>query len=240
EARRAIESAAASVRSARAVGDATGGVLRLACVQSLSVAMLAPVIRDWRGEHPEVTISLRESTSMSELLGVIDANEADISLIPGPPPERFTGTIVAVEEIVLSTPSDHPLAASSAVQLGQLNGVPLVHYAPDNGLSVWLDRALADAGVRPEISMRTAVTSAAPQLAAAGLGLAVSPVSALSAGFPGVVRPFTPPWRRQLFAVTSADPDPLAARFIASLQARGLRVPRDVRAQLENGASPAE
>ncbi|HTN55165.1 MAG TPA: LysR family transcriptional regulator [Microbacterium sp.] len=239
EARRAIEAAAASVRSARAVGDATGGVLRLACVQSLSVAMLAPVIRVWRREHPEVTVRLRESTSMSELLEVIDTDEADLSLIPGPPPERFTGTVVAVEEIVLSAPTDHPLAQSPAVRIDQLDGVPLVHYAPENGLSVWLDQALADAGVRPEVSMRTAVTSAAPQLAAAGLGLAVSPVSAVSAGFPGAVRPFAPPWRRQLFAVTSAEPDPLAARFIASLRARGLRVPQDVRAQLEAGEQPA-
>lgn len=233
EARRAIDAASASVRSARAVGEATGGVLRLACVQSLSVAMLAPVIRDWRHEHPEVTVSLRESTSMSELLGVIDADEADISLIPGTPPERFTGTIVAVEEIVLSTPTDHPLAESSTVRIDQLDGAPLVHYAPENGLSVWLDRALTDAGVRPTVSMRTAVTSAAPQLAAAGLGLAVSPVSALSAGFPGAVRPFSPAWRRQLFAVTAADPDPLAALFIASLRSRGLRIPDDVREQLE-------
>ena len=238
EARRAVEAAAASVRSARAVGDASGGALRLACVQSLSVALLAPVIRDWRREHPEVTVSLRESTSMSELLGAVDADEVDISLIPGAPPARLTGSVVAVEEIVLSAATDHPLAGAPAVRLDQLDGVPLVHYAPENGLSAWLDRALADAGVRPEVSMRTAVTSAAPQLAAAGLGIAVSPVSALSAGFPGAVRPFAPAWRRQVFAVTAADPDPLAARFIASLQQRGLRVADDVRAQLEPNEEP--
>ena len=126
------------------------------------------------------------------------------------------------------------------MRIDQLEGVPLVHYATENGLSVWLDRALADAGVRPEVSMRTAVTSAAPQLAAAGLGLAVSPVSALSAGFPGAVRSFTPTWRRQLFAVTAAAPDPLAAQFIASLQARGLRVPDDVRVQLESSPEQVE
>jgi hypothetical protein len=45
----------------------------------------------------------------------------------------------------------------------------------------------------------------------------------------------------ELLGVIDADEaDPLAAQFIASLQARGLRIPDDVRAQLENGASPAE
>jgi hypothetical protein len=45
----------------------------------------------------------------------------------------------------------------------------------------------------------------------------------------------------ELLGVIDADEaDPLSAQFIASLQARGLRIPDDVRAQLENGASPAE
>jgi DNA-binding transcriptional LysR family regulator len=76
------------------------------------------------------------------------------------------------------------------------------------------------------------VTAAAPQLAAAGLGIAVCPVSAVSAGFPGAVRSFAPRWIRQLAAVTPDAPDPLAARFINDLRTRGMHVPSDVRAQL--------
>ena len=84
---------------------------------------------------------------------------------------------------MLAAPNGHPMAARSAVPLKDLEGAPLVHFAPENGLSAWLDRSLARAGVRPEPVMRTAVTIAAPQLAAAGLGIAVCPVSAVSAGF---------------------------------------------------------
>ena len=61
DARRAIDAAAAALRSARAVGDTEGGSLRLACAQSLTVAVLAPVIRRWHRRHPEVTITLREA-----------------------------------------------------------------------------------------------------------------------------------------------------------------------------------
>jgi hypothetical protein len=60
----------------------------------------------------------------------------------------------------------------------------------------------------------------------------VSPVSAVSAGFPGVVRSFSPRWVRQLVAVTPAALDPLAARFVDNLRTRGVRVPSDVRTQL--------
>lgn len=240
DARRAIEAAASAVRSARAAGDASGGSLRLACAQSLTVPMLAPVIRDWHRHHPQVAISLRESVVPDELLGFIDSDEVDILLVPGPLPERYTTTPVAEEEIVLTAPADHRLASLATVSLDDLDGVPLVHFAADNGLSGWLDRSLTKAGVRPEPVMRTSVTAAAPQLAAAGLGVAVTPISAVSAGLRGAVRSFSPRWTRQLVAVSPGTLDPLAARFVANLSARGVRVPRDVRAQLAGADVPGD
>ncbi|GAB3893422.1 LysR family transcriptional regulator [Microbispora bryophytorum] len=231
DARRAIEAAASAVQSARAVGEATGGSLRLACAQSL-VSVLAPVVREWHHHHPKVAITLRESTSAEELYGFTDADEADVVLMPAPVPDRFTATVVADEEIVLAAPMDHPIARQPVVRVQDLDGVRLVHFAPDNGLSTWLDRSLTKAGVRPVAVMRTSVTVAAPQLAAAGLGVAVCPVSAISVGFPGAVRSFSPRWVRQLVAVTPTTLDPLAARFIANLRRHGVHVPRDVRTQL--------
>ena len=232
DARRAIEAAASAVRSARAAGRAAGGVLRLACAQSLTVALLAPVIRQWHRRHPEVVITLRESTAVDEILGFIDSDEVDLVLMSTPPPGRFTITAIAEEEIVLAAPTGHPLTEQPAVRIEDLEGAPLVHFAPDNGLSAWLDQSLARAGVHAETVMRTSVTAAAPQLAAAGLGIAVCPVSAVSDGFPGAVRSFSPRWVRQLVAVTSTEPDPLVARFIGDLRTHGVRLPRGVRTQL--------
>jgi len=224
EARRAVEAAASTIRAARAAGRADGGSLRLACAQSL-VSVLAPVLGDWHREHPDVALSVRESTSPHELHGLIDADEADIVLMPGPVPDRFTATVVAEEEIVLVAPADHPLAALPAVALQDLDGAPLVHFAPDNGLSVWLDRHLAGAGVRVDPVMRTSVTATAPQLAASGLGVAVCPASAVSPGLRAAVRLFAPRWTRALVALTPSEPDALAARFIADLAERGVPVP---------------
>jgi DNA-binding transcriptional LysR family regulator len=239
DARRAIEAATSAVRSARAAGEAAGGTLRLACAQSLTVPLLAPVIRKWHRRHPDVAITLRESAVPDELLGFIDSGEADVLLVPAGVPERFTATVIAEEEIVLAAPSGHPLAGQPAVRIEDLEGARLIHFAPENGLSGWLDWSLTRAGVRAETVMRTAVTAAAPQLAAAGLGVAVCPVSAVSAGFPGAVRSFSPRWVRQLGAITAAAPDPLAARFIGDLRARGVHVPSDVRGQLTDDDPPA-
>lgn len=214
--------------------------MRLACAQSLTVPLLAAVIRQWHRRYPEVAITLRESTAMDEALGLVDSDEVDVAVLTAPSAGRFTITPVAEEEIVLAAPSGHVLAGQSAVRLEDLEGAPLVHFTPVNGLSAWLDQSFARAGVHPETVMRTSVTAAAPQLAAAGLGIAVCPVSAVSHGFPGAVRSFSPRWVRQLVAVTSAEPDPLVARFIGDLRSRGMRVPHSVRTQLAQDGPPAE
>jgi DNA-binding transcriptional LysR family regulator len=234
-ARRTLEAAETAVRSARAVGDDTGGSLRVACAQSLTVPLVAPVLRDWHRRRPHIVISLRESAVLAEALGFIDTGAADIVLLPAPVPESYVTSTIVEEEIVLTAPVDHRLARSGAVHLQELNGVALVNFARDNGLREWLDRSFADAGVRPVPVMTTSITTAAPQLAAAGLGVSVTPVSAVSAGIPAAIRSFSPKWVRQLIAVTPARPDPLSARFIADLRTRGLRVPDDVVRQLTGG-----
>ncbi|MFJ1967504.1 LysR family transcriptional regulator substrate-binding protein [Streptomyces sp. NPDC087903] len=120
---------------------------------------------------------MRESTAMDEALGLVDSDDVDEAVLTAPSAGRFTITAVAEEEIVPAAPTGHVLAEQSAVRLEDLDGAPLVHFTPDNGLSVWLDQSFARAGVDPETVMRTSVTAAAPQLAAAGLGIAVCPVS---------------------------------------------------------------
>ncbi len=231
-ARRAIEASAAAVTAARAVGDGTGGTLRLACAQSLTVPLLAPVVREWHRKRAAIEMSLRESAVLTEILGWIESGAVDVAVVPAPVPRGFTTTPVAEEEVVLTAPADHRLARSAAVRVADLDGEPMIHFAADNGLRDWLDRALVAADVRPKIAMRTSITAAAPQLAAAGLGISVTPVSAVSAGLPGAVRSFSPRWTRHLVAVTVADPDPLTLRFVADLKVRGVRVPRDVARQL--------
>ena len=230
-ARRAVEAAGSAISSARTVSEATGGSLRLACAQSF-VSILAPVIREWHLHRTNVRITLRESTSASQIHGLIDSDEVDVVLLPAPVPDRFTVTEVAEEEIVLVAPLTHSLAEQPRVRIADLDGVPLVHFAVENNLSNWLDRAFAQAGIRPLPVIKTSVTTAAPQLAAAGLGVAVCPMSALSDGFPGAVRSFSPRWTRRLVAVTPAEPDPLVARFIVDLQSHGVPVPPRIRALL--------
>jgi DNA-binding transcriptional LysR family regulator len=234
-ARVALAAAASSVRAARATVEGRTGSLRLACAQSLTVGLVAPVVRDWHKRRPEVSVVLHEAVVMDDALGLLERDEVDLVLVPGPVPGAWTVTDLVEEEVVLTAATDHAWAERSVVRLADLDGCGLVHFAADNSLSTWLDQSLARAGVHPVPVVRTSVTSTAPQLAAAGLGVAVTPLSAVGDGFSGVVRSFEPRWTRRLVAVTAAEPDPLVGRFVADVRRRGLRVPRAVRTQLSGG-----
>jgi len=219
EARRAVDAAGAALPAAAAAGRATGGTIRIGCAQSL-VTVLAPVLVDWHRRRADVLLTLREFTTVEEVTAQLDGDEIDLVVMAGPAPARFVGTALGDEEIVLVTSADHPLAASDRVERQALDGVSLVHYAPENSLSGWLDQAFARSGVRPTVIMRTAVTAAAPQLAAAGLGVAVCPASAVPAGLPGAVLSFSPTWTRELVATTRTAPDGLVAHLVADIRDR--------------------
>jgi DNA-binding transcriptional LysR family regulator len=232
EARRALAAADDAVRLARAVGQGVGGTIRVVCAQSLTVALLAPVLTRWNVDRPDVTIALRESTDPETSFAQLESGEADLLLFPDLGDAGFKTTTVATEEVVVALPPRHPLAARDAIRPRDLQGQPFVHFTPENRLGHWIESHLEHVDLRESVVVRTAVTTHAPQLAAAGLGVTVVPVSAITAGFPGAVRPFEPRWIRRLVAMTTTPRDPLAAQLVSDLRSTGLRVPADITHQL--------
>ena len=232
EARRALAAADDAIRLARAVGQGVGGAIRVVCAQSLTVALLAPVLARWDLDRPDVTISLSESTDPETAFAMLESGEVDLLLFPDLGEAGFETTTVAGEEVVVALPARHPLASRSAIRQRDLQGQPFVHFTPENRLGQWIESHLEDVDLRESVVFRTAVTTHAPQLAAAGLGVTVVPISAVTAGFPGAVRPFEPRWVRRLVAITTTPRDPLATQLVNDLRSSGLRVPADIAQQL--------
>lgn len=232
EARRAVAAADDAIRVARAVGQGAGGTVRVVCAQSLTVALLAPALARWNLDRPTVTISLRESTDPEPAFAMLESGEADLLLFPDLGDTRFETTTVAEEEVVVALPARHRLASRHAIRPRDLQGEPFVHFTHENRLGTWIESHLDNVDLRESVVARTAVTTHAPQLAAAGLGVTVVPVSAITAGFSGAVRPFEPRWTRRLVATTTTPRDPLTTHLIDDLRTSGLRLPTDIAPQL--------
>jgi DNA-binding transcriptional LysR family regulator len=142
--------------------------------------------------------------------------------------------VIGQEEIVAAMPAGHPLATRApGVTFAELAAEPVVHYHPDNGLGGWLDAVAARHGVILTATMRTRQAATAAQLAAAGIGVALVPTTALAATYAGALRRLDPPLQRQVVSLIADPADTLVQRFSADIRRHGVPIPAPITAKLD-------
>lgn len=223
EARIALAAAGKAVTAARRVAAGTGGRIRIACAETMTGWLLVPVLRDWRHWSPDVELDLKEYTSADRMLEVLLAGGADITVAPPPTKTDEHVELLGEEEMVVVAAPEHRFAAMDAVPLAELADEPLVHYDRTNGNAVWVDQFAAERGVvLPQPVLRTGSPRTAAQLAAAGMGVTIVPISALTPRPDGTIRSLDPPELRDVIVIVAAPHDDLVRRFVADLKQRGL------------------
>ncbi|MEV4239010.1 MULTISPECIES: LysR family transcriptional regulator [unclassified Nocardia] len=230
DARAALTAAERVVSTGRAIAEGTEGQLRIGCAESMTAGLLAPVLRAWHRRSPGIHLALTELSSADALAELAASGQVDIAI--GPQPAHWDGQldVIGTEEIVAVLPTTEQ--TSSALTFADIAAQPIVHYHPDNGLGVWLDQIAADHSVTLTAATRTRQATTAAQLAAAGLGVALVPTTALTASFSGAVASMKPRLTRNVVALTCTPNDPLVQRFTADLHRRGIPVPASIAAQL--------
>ena len=223
EARIALAAAERVVMAGRRVAAGRGGRIRIACAETFTAWVLVPVLRDWRRRFPDVELDLKEYTSADRMLDVLLGGGADIVVAPAPTRTDEHIEVLGAEEIVVVASPEHRFSDMDAVPLAELTAEPLVHYDSDNGNAVWLDQFAARRGVvLPQPTLRTGSPRTAAQLAAAGMGVAIVPFSALTPRPGGTIRPLDPVELRDVVVVVAAPHDDLLRRFVSDLKRRGL------------------
>ena len=223
EARIALAAADRAVMTGRRVAAGAGGRIRIACAETMTAWVLVPVLRSWQRRFPDVELDLKEYTSADSMLEVLLAGGADI--IVGPRPTRTDEHTQELgrEELVVVASAEHRFSAMDRVPLAELATGPLIHYNPGNGFGVSVDQLAARRGVvLPTPVLRTGSPRTAAQLAAAGLGTAIVPFSALTPRPGGTVRSLDPPELRDVVVIVAAPHDDLLRRFVADLKGQGL------------------
>ncbi len=227
DARLALAAAQRTLEVGRAVGAGMAGRLRIGVAESMTVPVLAPVLGEWLAARPGVGVSLTESSSADSLGRGLAAGELDLTIAPRAEAAVGAVTVLGSEEILLAMAEGHRLARRRAgPTLADLAGEPIVHYARENGLRDWLDARAAAAGVVLGAAVETRQAVAAARLAAAGLGLALVPATAVGEDFPGRLRPLRPRLLREVVMTRVDAQDPLVASFGDALVARGVPSPR--------------
>jgi DNA-binding transcriptional LysR family regulator len=222
EARVALRAAEQAVDIGRRVGRASAGRVRISCSETMTTWLLLPVLCQWRSRRPEVHLELSEFTSADCMVEMIEAGRTDIAVGPRPTRTEAHVEVVGNEDVVVVAAASHPFAQLPAVPFDDLTGESFVHYDPANGLALWVDQLAAQNQVVLNEVLRTRCPRTAAQLAAAGMGVTIVPVSALPARPAGTVRRLRPMVKREIVAVVAAPSDTLIHQFVADIHHRGL------------------
>ncbi|WP_326616201.1 LysR substrate-binding domain-containing protein [Streptomyces decoyicus] len=179
--------ALAAVEEIRQTVDEFSGLLRgrvrVGLVSGASTRRfdLASLLADFHDEHPQVEISLSEDTS-ERMLAALHGGDLDIAVLglaDEEPPPGVSCQIVVDEPLVAAVAPGDPLLAAHAdrtsVPLAALRERPLISLPRGTGLRGVLERACAEAGIRPRIAFEAAAPHVLARLAARGLGVAVIP-----------------------------------------------------------------
>jgi DNA-binding transcriptional LysR family regulator len=178
--------------------------------------ILLPVLRDWRRRFPQVELTVREYATVELMLEAARFEEMDLSVGPRLAGHDQRVQVLGREEIVVVASGGHRLAGLAAVPRAELAREPLVHYGIGGP-----GEPVAGRGDLPGWpALHTSNPQTAAQFAAAGLGVAVVPVSALTpVSVPGaVIRSLEPPEHQDIVVSVAAPHDALVRRFVSDLK----------------------
>src|SRR5580700_7091819 len=227
----------ASSAARRASGVETGE-LHVGTLYSISTGILPGALHTWRRGYPDLQVHLVEFRHTNDLIAAMEAGQADVAV--GPNPVGWDGPTreIGVEEFVIAASHDTALPRDPPrVRMADLADRDWVHFTQPSGLSDILDRACAQAGFQPRLSVRTEQGPSALNLARAGLGLALVPGNIVPPHFDGVLLRPDPPVLRPLSVYTRVRPDPITAAFVSAIAVETLVTPPHVTARLGHPTS---
>jgi len=182
----------------RQVQDLAGGRLgnlSLAAAFPIANGYLTKAVANFLQSRPSVQVALQSLTS-PQVAERVAIGEAELGLAYN---YESLGKAVEAEVLVHSAiacvlPETHPLAKYEEIDLKDLTPYPIITYLPQAVLRGYVDRALADAGVAPVVSVQVSLSLTGIMMSYYGAGIAlVEPYLLTSLTFPGLVaRPLRP------------------------------------------------
>jgi DNA-binding transcriptional LysR family regulator len=158
------------------------GSLRVGTYQSVGARVLPAVMRRFMAEWPGIELGLSEPTTDVELYGAVEAGDLDLAFCSPPLPEGpFESLDLMSDPYVLVVPADSPLAKRRSATLGDLGDLPLIgNSSCPSGQTA--QSALARLGYDVHFGFRSDDNGTVQGLVAAGFGVALLPLLAVSPG----------------------------------------------------------
>jgi len=155
------------------VSGLQGGRLDLACLPTLAVAPLAPLVGAFRAAHPGVSIRLSDPQDTAELLEFVRSGESEVGLVERLEAEGLTTVALRAQEFLVVLPPGS--TAASPFGLRDLAALPLVATPPGSSTRGLLDDSLRRSAVTATVVVEAAQREALLPLIVAGAGAGLLP-----------------------------------------------------------------
>lgn len=181
-----VDSALASLQEAvRRIDEIKAperGTVVLACGDTVALYLLPPVLTQFRRQHPQAEVNIRNHRS-KRILELLMNREADLGIVTRPPwmdPALWSRTLME-DPLLLAVPRRHALAKARRVSLASLAGEAAVLLAKPSETRSLIDRGLRTAGVELTVVMESSNFEVVKAYVANGLGLTILPRLAVTA-----------------------------------------------------------
>lgn len=169
---REVESAKEEARIIRTGAQPS---FKLSFIHSLGSYFLPLILRDFRARYPDIRIQLNQQDSAT-LAHQVAAGETDLCLCSTlPTTEHSAWVYLWSEELFVTVPLGHPLAAHRSVDLRELEYEELIAPKKSYSLRILVDQFFDLAGIHPEITFEGDDVSTISGLVSAGLGVSLLP-----------------------------------------------------------------
>ncbi|GLY88575.1 LysR family transcriptional regulator [Actinoallomurus iriomotensis] len=187
------------------------GELAVAAFPTAARGLLPPTLRALGREHPRLRVCLREQEPHSAVPLVV-RGEVDLAVVqdwfnvPLAIPDGLLKAAVVDDVADVALPGDHPFAARSVIDLGDLHEDSWIAQSPGAICRDWLVHTLRSVDLEPRIDHTADEYATQLALVEAGLGVAVLPRLG-RCDVPAGVRiiPVRPALTRHVYAIWRAE-----------------------------------
>ena len=149
------------------------GRLALACLPTLAVAPLAPLVGAFRASYPGVSIRLSDPQDTAELLEFVRSGESEVGLVEHLDVDGLITVALRRQDFLVVLPPGS--AATSPFRLRELAALPLVATPPGSSTRGLLDDALKRSAASATVVVEAAQREALLPLIVAGAGAGLLP-----------------------------------------------------------------
>lgn len=229
-ARGVVETTAGAKRAIHSLGTAPSGRVVIGMPPSVGAILTAPIVKQFRGEFPRVSLGVMEGFS-GHVLEWLTTGRIDVAVLYNAPRTSALATdpLLTDELYLLGPVADPAGAGDGTVAAARLAQIPLILPSRPHGLRVLIDDFLAGAGVAPNVQVEIDAMHSTLSLVEGGMGYTIlsysSAHAAIEAGRIRFWQIVLPTMTRSLLVATSTQrPMTKAARALVGFVRRQVDV----------------